>query len=81
MEGRDAAKEASRGVFFSIFFDRQSHLRRRLWLRRSPNARLREFPLQQTRQKNGQHNCPISADPDRFSGAAQGAAGDPTQIF
>jgi hypothetical protein len=30
MEGRDAAKEASRGVFFSISFDRQSHLRRRL---------------------------------------------------
>jgi hypothetical protein len=80
MEGRDAAKEASRGVFFSISFDRQSHLRRRLVAPIPTRASAGSLPATNA-PENGQHNCPISRDLDRFSGAAQGVARDPKQIF
>jgi hypothetical protein len=80
MEGRDAAKEASRGVFFSISFDRQSHLRRRL-VAPIPKRALAGILPATNAPENGQHNCPISADLDRFNSAAQGAARHRKQIF
>jgi hypothetical protein len=44
------SRKASRGGFFSIFFDRQSHLRRRL-ICADRDAGMRQTGLQLTRQK------------------------------
>jgi hypothetical protein len=67
-------------VFFSISFDRQSHLRRRLIAPIPKRAPARTSPATNA-PENGQHNCPISSDLDRFSGAAQVAAGEERSFF
>jgi hypothetical protein len=62
--------KALRGGFFSIFRDRGLDHRLRL-LRADAN----------TAPSNGQHNCPISADHDRFVRAAQAAGRRALKIF
>ena len=72
--------KASRGGFFSIFFDRQSHHRRRLVCADRQCALARNAPANNA-PENGQHNCPISADHDRFRSVPQVAARRRRRIF
>jgi hypothetical protein len=80
MAAPGAAEEASRGVFFSIFIDRQSQHRRRLVCTDPTNAPAGKFPATNA-PENGQQNCPISADLDRFAVAAQAGVRPRARIF